>query len=71
MKPFLASVIDLFNRMGAGCAASQQGEYLHGWLPAMAQRPHTVEAVIRSTKPNAWHSQPCPLMDNTSHAEAA
>ncbi len=33
------NLIDIFQRIGAGMAASNQGEFLHGWLPAMALRP--------------------------------
>lgn len=33
--------LEISRRAGAGFSAAQQGEYLHGWLPAMAQRPAT------------------------------
>lgn len=39
MNKLLRSLKTIFQRMGAGLAASQQGEYLHGWLPAMHGRP--------------------------------
>lgn len=39
MNKLLQSLKTMFQRMGAGLAASQQGEYLHGWLPAMNGRP--------------------------------
>lgn len=39
MSSILESVKDIIQRAGAGFAASQQGEYLHGWLPAMTERP--------------------------------
>lgn len=39
MNKLLQSLKTIFQRMGAGLAASQQGEYLHGWLPAMQGRP--------------------------------
>jgi len=35
----MKNLIDIFQRIGAGMAASNQGEFLHGWLPAMALRP--------------------------------
>lgn len=33
------ALLEISRRAGAGFSAAQQGEYLHGWLPAMAQRP--------------------------------
>lgn len=33
------SIFDTLRRIGAGLAATHQGEYLQGWLPAMDQRP--------------------------------
>ncbi len=33
------AILDVFRRAGTGFSAAQQGEYLHGWLPAMAERP--------------------------------
>ncbi len=33
------AILDVFRRAGTGFLAAQQGEYLHGWLPAMAERP--------------------------------
>lgn len=37
----MKNLIDIFQRIGAGMAASNQGEVLHGWLPAMALRTRT------------------------------
>lgn len=39
VNKLLQSLKTIFQRMGTGLAASQQGEYLHGWLPAMNGRP--------------------------------
>lgn len=43
------AILDIFRRAGTGFLAAQQGEYLHGWLPAMAGRP--AEPAARKERP--------------------
>ncbi len=69
MNAFAVSIIDLFKRAGAGFSASQQGEYLQGWLPAMAERPQNVVAADNNHS-DTWQP-PCALIDYPSHAKAA
>ena len=48
MRP-LDNLIDVFRRVGTGLAAAHQGEYLHGWLPAMEGRPTATPQAPRAT----------------------
>ncbi|MBI5039978.1 MAG: hypothetical protein HZB57_01830 [Gammaproteobacteria bacterium] len=57
MYTLLNAIREIFRRAGAGFAAAQQGEYLHGWLPAMAERP---------TEPLAWGAAD-QITPNTPH----
>ncbi len=58
MHTLLNAIREIFRRAGAGFAAAQQGEYLHSWLPAMAERP---------TDPLAWGAAD-QIRQNTLHA---
>lgn len=69
MHNLLSSIREIFRRAGAGFAAAQQGEYLHGWLPAMAERPAgptAAHAADRAT-PGAHTNPP---LERAGHAGA-
>lgn len=49
MNNLSKSIREILRRAGAGFAAAQQGEYLHGWLPAMAERPASPLSLLNDT----------------------
>ena len=69
VNKLLQSLKTIFQRMGAGLAASQQGEYLHGWLPAMNGRP---PKPIREPNPaTVVEHEPALPLHQVRHREAA
>jgi hypothetical protein len=69
VNKFLQSLKTIFRRMGAGLAASQQGEYLHGWLPAMNARPP--ESTVRPSPAAVVEREPALPSHRAHHREAA
>lgn len=68
MNPSIKSLEEILRRVGAGCAASQQGEFLHGRLPAMEERPPTA-AFTPQAATETPHA-PDVLLDGPGHARA-
>lgn len=60
MNNLSRSIREILRRAGAGFAAAQQGEYLHGWLPAMAERPASPLSLLNDTAhlPKDSHAVP-------------